>query len=159
MAAIDYKQALIDFEAYVSKHLGEENLIEQCIQVTYVSKYHFYRFFKAITGMSVNQYITERRLLKVMEKLMGEDKIIDIAMDWGFSSHEVMTRNFKKAFGITPSTFRKLSSDEQIATYEPKTKALNLDFTPLQLDIVHHQGNIDIQPDSIMSIMMSINAH
>ena len=49
-----------------------------------------------------------RRLAKVIENLKDTDRrILDIAMDYGFSSHANFTRVFKEAYGITPDEYRK----------------------------------------------------
>jgi AraC family transcriptional regulator len=55
----------------------------------------------------VNEYIKLRRLARASEALISKNKrILDIALDFGFSSHEIFTRTFKIAFGLTPEEYR-----------------------------------------------------
>ncbi len=143
MAQIDYKKALMQFDTYVTDHMGDEDLIAGGIAATFISKYHFYRFFKAITGMSVNGYILERRLLQTMEDLQGEESVLSVAIKNGFLSNEVMTRNFKKRFGLTPRAFRRLSQSEQKALYSDHNKGRSLDFTTLDLPLAHTKGSVE----------------
>ena len=53
------------------------------------------------------EYIKLRRLAKATEALLQKDtRILDIALDLGFSSHEHFTRAFKDTFGMTPEQYR-----------------------------------------------------
>jgi len=72
------------------------------------SKFHTTRKFKEISGMQFRDYLRLRRLaFALIEVRDSERSFLDIAVDFGFSSHEAFTRAFKSAYGITPSTFRK----------------------------------------------------
>lgn len=63
--------------------------------------------FLAHTGMPVMSYYRRRRLIASgFEILHSDRKIIDIALESGFSSHESFTRAFHKLFGMSPSRFR-----------------------------------------------------
>ena len=49
-----------------------------------------------------------RRLAKVIENLKSTDqRILDAALDYGFSSHANFTRAFKETYGITPESYRR----------------------------------------------------
>ena len=74
-----------------------------------MSRWHFQRSFKAITGETLKTYIRGRRLSNSLDKLLKTDnKIIDIAIEAGFESQESFSRAFKKAFSLTPGEFRSL---------------------------------------------------
>ncbi|WP_255298470.1 AraC family transcriptional regulator [Brevibacillus dissolubilis] len=52
-------------------------------------------------------YIRKRRLSQAAQELVESDqKIMEIALTYGFSSHEAFDRAFKKMFGITPRQYR-----------------------------------------------------
>ncbi|MBD5512964.1 MAG: helix-turn-helix transcriptional regulator [Lachnospiraceae bacterium] len=72
------------------------------------SEFHTTRKFKEITGMQFREYLRSRRLAFALKEVRDSDKsLLDIAFDYGFSSHEAFTRAFKNAYGVTPSEYRK----------------------------------------------------
>lgn len=76
-----------------------------------LSRYHFHRIFRALTGDPPFKYIEKRRLSKAAHELIHTDRrIVDIAFEYGFNSHESFTRAFKKRYLKTPSLFRKTAS-------------------------------------------------
>ena len=72
------------------------------------SQFHTTRKFKEISGMQFRDYLRGRRLAFALKEVRDSEKsFIDIAVAYGFSSHEAFTRAFKKAYGVTPSVYRK----------------------------------------------------
>ncbi|MCR2043999.1 AraC family transcriptional regulator [Anaerosalibacter massiliensis] len=72
-----------------------------------LSQFYYQRLFSRLVKKPVNEYIKLRRLAKASEALLDKNKrILDIALDFGFSSHETLTRSFKNAFGMTPKEYR-----------------------------------------------------
>ncbi|MDE7384836.1 MAG: helix-turn-helix transcriptional regulator [Anaeroplasmataceae bacterium] len=72
------------------------------------SEYYSSRKFSEISGMTFRKYLHYRKLSFALKELRdGDSKIIDIALKYGFSSPEAFTRAFKKAYGISPSVYRK----------------------------------------------------
>lgn len=71
------------------------------------SEFHMTRKFKELSGISIRDYLRKRRLAFALIDLRDTNKtILDIAVDYGFSSHEAFCRSFKAAYGIPPSTYR-----------------------------------------------------
>ena len=72
------------------------------------SEFHTTRKFKEISGMQFKDYLRLRKLaFALIEVRDSERSILDIAFDYGFSSHEAFTRAFKTTYGIAPSEYRK----------------------------------------------------
>ena len=72
------------------------------------SEFYVSRRFKEISGMQFRDYLRCRRLAFALKDVRDTDKsLLDIALDYGFSSHEAFTRAFKEAYGITPSEYRQ----------------------------------------------------
>ncbi|MDU1412681.1 MAG: helix-turn-helix transcriptional regulator [Clostridium sp.] len=72
------------------------------------SEFYTTRKFKEISGMQFRDYLRHRRLAFALKEVRDNEKnILDIAFNYGFSSHEAFTRAFKGAYGITPSEYRK----------------------------------------------------
>jgi len=63
--------------------------------------------FSYIANKSLSEYIRNRRLtLAAFDILNSTDNIIDIAMKYGYSSHDSFTRAFQKFHGVLPSKVR-----------------------------------------------------
>jgi AraC-like DNA-binding protein len=79
------------------------------------SEFHTTRKFKEISGIQFRDYLRGRRLAYALKEVRDSEKsFLDIAFDYGFSSHEAFTRAFKRTYGVTPNMYRK----------EPKPVAL-----------------------------------
>lgn len=92
---------------YIEEHLSEEIKIENLAKLASLSQFYYQRLFSRLVKKPVNEYIKLRRLAKASEALLDKNKrILDIALDFGFSSHETLTRSFKNAFGMTPKEYR-----------------------------------------------------
>jgi len=66
------------------------------------------RKFSEISGMTLRDYLRYRRLAFALKEVRDTDRVIlDIALDYGFSSHEAFTRAFREAYGIVPSEYRE----------------------------------------------------
>ncbi len=87
-----------DSEALTLKRLSEE--------LGY-SEFYVSRKFKEIAGMSLKNYLHHRKLAFALKDIRDtQTGILDIALDYGFSSNEAFTRAFKKAYGVSPVKYR-----------------------------------------------------
>jgi AraC family transcriptional regulator len=97
---------------YIEENLDKDIHLDLIAKKFALSKYHFHRIFKVLTGDPPAKYIEKRRLSLAASDLISTKKsILDIALDYGFNSHESFTRSFKKHFSLTPSHFRKMRPD------------------------------------------------
>lgn len=72
------------------------------------SEFYTTRKFKEISGMQFRDYLRLRKLAFALKEVRDSDKsLLDIAFEYGFSSHEAFTRAFKGTYGVTPSEYRK----------------------------------------------------
>lgn len=93
---------------FIEEHLAEEISTEELANIACLSPFYFQRLFKRLVSKPVQEYVKLRRLAKVIQNLKDTDRrILDIAMDYGFSSHANFTRVFKETYGITPDEYRK----------------------------------------------------
>lgn len=87
-----------DDEALTLTHLAEK--------LGY-SEFYVSRKFKEISGMKFKDYMRSRKLAFALKDIMNTEKgILDIALRYGYSSHEAFTRAFKEAYGTAPSEYR-----------------------------------------------------
>lgn len=72
------------------------------------SEYYISRKFKEISGMQFRDYLRYRRLAFALKQVRDTNLgLLEIALNYGFSSHEAFTRAFKEAYGVTPSEYRE----------------------------------------------------
>ncbi|SFS59658.1 hybrid sensor histidine kinase/response regulator transcription factor [Sphingobacterium wenxiniae] len=93
--------------------LIEEHIMDDGFDVNYISRAMgmsapiLYRKLKAITDLSLNNYVKSYRLNKAKELLTTSQiiNISEVAYAVGFSDRKYFSREFKKQFGITPSEY------------------------------------------------------
>lgn len=73
---------------YIKEHLGENIKIEDLAKLALLSQFYYQRLFSRLVRKPVNEYIKLRRLAKSSEAMLNINRrILDIALDFGFSSH------------------------------------------------------------------------
>lgn len=73
-----------------------------------LSRYHFLRMFRQLTGLTPHQYILRARLRRAATQLVLEpDRILDIAFDCGFGDASNFNHAFRAEFGMSPRAYRK----------------------------------------------------
>lgn len=93
---------------FIEDHLGEEIDIDCLAKLAALSPFYYQRLFRRLVKKPVAEYIKLRRMAKATEALLSADRrILDVALELGFSSHEQFTRTFKDTFGMTPEEYRK----------------------------------------------------
>ncbi|UHA73342.1 AraC family transcriptional regulator [Paenibacillus sp. 481] len=98
-------QSVLD---YIETHVQDDIACESLVELTGFSKSHFLRVFEAYTGYTVMSYVRFRKLHLAAEQVsQSKDTIANIAYDYGFESHDVFGRAFKRAYGITPENYRR----------------------------------------------------
>ncbi|ANE48524.1 hypothetical protein SY83_22075 [Paenibacillus swuensis] len=95
---------------YVEAHYANELKLNQLAAVSNMSVYHFSRFFKEATGMTVGRYITSYRVTEADRLLQLTDvPVTEIAYRCGFRSIPTFNRVFKQLRGCSPSAVRKIN--------------------------------------------------
>lgn len=83
----------------------------------FFSKNYFCRVFKQYTGMNVYELVHKLRIENACEMLKNTDKrILDIAMEAGYSDYKSFSANFKKIMGIKPQEFRCMEKEKGALT-------------------------------------------
>lgn len=91
---------------YIESHLENFDIREMSESFGFSEIYLRELFLKNV-NMPIMKYTKRRRMImSAFELLHSEKKILDIALESGFSNHESYTRAFQKVFGIPPSRFR-----------------------------------------------------
>ena len=100
MNYINELQKAID---YIEDNLKNNINFEMVANEVGMSAFYFHRIFSAIIGVSPTTYIRNRRLtLAAQEISKNNENILDIALKYGFESHEAFSRAFKSFHGVVP---------------------------------------------------------
>ena len=97
--------------AMIEEKIHERLTVESLAESLHFSKYHYQRIFREAVGDSVMRYVTKRRIALAAEELAQTDNtVLEIALRYGYDSHEGFTRSFRSYMGITPTEYRKYHS-------------------------------------------------
>ena len=95
---------------YMEEHYEEELTIEQLSSIAHLSRFYYQRLFYRLRGYTVSEYLRSVRLKMAAGLLKADNgKIMDIAMQCGFSSHSTLTRAFRQCYGMSPAEYRASS--------------------------------------------------
>lgn len=94
---------------------NKPSLLEMSQKIGY-SPYYCSYLFHQITGITLKSYIAGRRLCHATLELRDTNvRILDIALKYGYSSQEALTRALVNAYGLTPLTYRKSPKPVQLS--------------------------------------------
>lgn len=100
---------ITDALEYIEGHLTDEIKTEHIAKSLFCSKSTLEKLFKYFGNISIKDYVIRRRMSKAARELVENENcsILDIAVKYGYSSHEAFTRAFQGIWHTTPSEFRK----------------------------------------------------
>jgi len=100
MDFLDRMNQVVD---YIEAHLTDDFDYNELAGIVYCSAYQFGRIFSYVVGVPLSEYIRRRRLSQAALTLQGGDKkVIDVALQYGYSSPDAFTRAFYAVHGVTP---------------------------------------------------------
>ena len=115
---------------YMEQNLSETLDIEDIAAKAALSSFYYQRIFGALCGMTVGEYIRARRMtLAAQELAHSDEKVIDIAVKYGYDSPDSFAKAFQRFHGITPSQARESGAPLR-------------SFAPLHIKITLEGGNM-----------------
>lgn len=103
------KAKLLDIKNYLDAHYTEKVTLSFLELNFYINKYYLTRLFKENFGISINNYLIQKRITEAKYQLRFTNKTIKIiSHNCGMTDTSYFNRLFKKVEGITPGEFRKL---------------------------------------------------
>jgi AraC family transcriptional regulator len=88
---------------YIEEHLTDDLPLEIISEYAGVSDYHFRKIFFYLSGLTLSEYIKNRKLAEANKDLLNGEKVTDVAFKYGYQSLDGFTRAFKKWSGFLPS--------------------------------------------------------
>ena len=98
-----------EVDELIEKHYQSEDfVIDNLIELMYISRTLFYERFKTLNDISPSEYLRIYRLKKAASLLLEKPElaIAEIAYKVGYSSSKYFSKSFKKYYNSTPSDFR-----------------------------------------------------
>lgn len=104
----EYQIRLNDIFSFIEENLDSDLSLEIISSKAYYSPFHFHRIFKFITGETLNEYVTRKRIQKTaLDIIHKKSTIKETAFKFGFSSTSSFSKTFKKFYGVSPTEFKK----------------------------------------------------
>ena len=98
-------QKLID---WIDEHAAENPSLSDISKQVGYSPWYCSEQFHHVVGMTIKDYMAKRRLTLAALAMRDTDiPLIDIALMYGFSSQQALTRAFTNAYGCAPFAYRK----------------------------------------------------
>lgn len=95
---------------YIDTNLQGEISNDKIAEIACCSIYNFQRMFSYIAQTSMSDYIRSRRLtLAAFDIIRGNERIVDIALKYGYDSQDAFSRAFRNFHGVLPSVVKKES--------------------------------------------------
>lgn len=107
-----HKEAVFLCIKYIEKNLKQELSAEIIAKEIGYSIYHFSRIFKDEMGISLMEYVKERKLFNAAEDIMSGKRILDTAIEYGYETHSGFTKAFRKKYGFSPALIHALSIEK-----------------------------------------------
>ena len=102
-------------QLYMENNIYKSITLKELADIAGYSPWHMARIFKEFTGKTPFDYLRGLRLTKAALYLRDNDaRIIDVALDFVFDSHEGFTRAFSKEFGVSPHQYSKTTPPVQL---------------------------------------------
>ncbi len=92
---------------WVEDNLSDNPTLEKMANHVGYSEYYCSSKFHEFTGVTFKEYVSKRKLALAAKSLLEtDDKILDVALNYGFSSNEAFSRAFCREYGCSPRSFR-----------------------------------------------------
>ncbi len=151
MDAVNRIQRAIDF---IEDNICDKLKLETIASQAFMSAFHFQRLFSVVCGMTLGEYIRNRRLALAGADIESTcDKVIDIAFRYGYESPESFSRAFTRFHGVSPviardkkgrlSPFAKICVQSTLGGHSIMQKFTERGYTVKENGPVYYTQNMD----------------
>ena len=126
---MDSREIIKDCVDYINAHLKEPLCLESLAKRAGFSPYYFSRLFTLYMEMPVMEYV-RRRLACAADELCTGKRVLDVAMDYCFESHNGFAKAFRKIYGFSPNEYRSRVSPHRPIAPNPLLGATQMAEMP-----------------------------
>ncbi len=101
--SVKYDEKIEKLLRYINDHLTSDLSIDALSREMYLSKYHLMRKFKEETGMTLHNYILQKRLMHARQLIKNGTPVMEAAEESGFGDYTTFSRAYKKMFHHAPT--------------------------------------------------------
>ena len=91
---------------YIAGHLTEDLSVDALAKQFFLSRYYLMHRFKEVTGYTLHQYVSQKRLLRAGELIREGVPVMKAAEQAGFGEYSTFLRAFQNTFHMSPREFR-----------------------------------------------------
>lgn len=125
---MEWMKVIGDSIQYIENHMSDELSVDDIAKHIGIASFYYQKGFSMLCGFTVTEYIRNRRLALAGNEIIGTDqKIIDIAIKYGYDSPDSFTKAFTRFHGSTPTAVRK-------------DNAMLKSFAPLKIKVLLEGG-------------------
>ena len=108
---MEWLKKLSEAIAYIEDNLDNEISYDKAAEIACCSTCYFQRIFSYVTGISLSEYVRRRKMTMAAFELQNTNqKVIDIALKYGYTSPTSFNRAFQNVHGITPILAKKIGN-------------------------------------------------
>lgn len=108
---MEWLENLSNVIEYIESHLDKEISYDEIAKRACCSAYYFQRIFTYVAGITLSEYIRQRRMTQAGFDLQRTDmKVLDAALKYGYASPTSFNRAFQSVHGITPAAAKDIGS-------------------------------------------------
>lgn len=106
---MNFLQAMNEAIEYIEAHLTESINLSEAVRNTGYTYSYFQRVFSCIAGMTTSEYIRKRKMtLAAVDLKENKERVIDVALKYGYDSADAFSRAFMTFHGITEQYCREI---------------------------------------------------
>jgi len=145
----DYAHRLLRAQQLLESRLDAEVTPAELAEAASFSLHHFHRIFRAQLGETVMQRVRRLRLERAARRVRdSRARLIELAIEAGYESHEAFTRAFAEHFGVPPSEYRdephpRRGIDQREAGRAPRIPISVRELGEVPVAFIRHRGGYD----------------
>ena len=117
--SIHFDKTIDKVITFIENNLDQRLNIDSIASECYISKYYLMRKFKSAMGVSIHNYIINKRLILARTLILEGHALGEVSIKCGFNDYSTFVRSFKKFYNISPSQYSSsLNNFDDDVTFE-----------------------------------------